>query len=144
MARTAQRALAFLLAIALFTGACDTEAPQPVDPRETLSTQARVYLDQMLDVMQDNSINRLTIDWASFAIAFRERPQTRSFGTAMCGLSTANGGFPLSDGAVLILTVAVMADRTKNTYGDSIIPEEVITDPDQVVQRAVAWLQSGG
>ena len=44
------------------------------------------------------------------AIAFRQRPNTRSFGTATCGLSTSNRGYPLSDGAVLYLTTSVMAD----------------------------------
>ena len=31
-----------------------------------MSPQARAYLDQVLDVMQNNSINRFTIDWDSF------------------------------------------------------------------------------
>ncbi len=43
-------------------------------------------------------------------------PDTRSFGMATCGLSTANRGFTMSDGATLILTVSVMADRTGAKY----------------------------
>jgi carboxyl-terminal processing protease len=73
-------------------------------------------------------------------IAFIKRPSTRTFGVATCGLSTANRGFPLSDGANLNLTVSVMADRTKARYGDQVVPDEVITDQAQVVARAVAWL----
>ena len=74
-------------------------------------------------------------------IAFRQRLNTRSFGVPTCGLSTANSSFRLSDGATLILTVSVMADRTKTRYGDTIAPDELMTDPEQTVQRAVAWLE---
>ena len=76
-------------------------------------------------------------------IAFRKRPDTRSFGTSTCGLSTANASYPLSDGAVLILTTSVMADRLHTAYGDSIPPDETLTDPAQALQRAVAWLETG-
>jgi len=86
--------------------------------------------------------NRVASSGEATVIAFRGRPDTRSFGAATCGLSTANRGFPMSDGATLILTVAVMADRTRTRYGDSILPDEVVTDPDQAAQRALAWLQS--
>jgi carboxyl-terminal processing protease len=75
-------------------------------------------------------------------VAFRGRPSTRSFGTPTCGLSTANHGFRMSDGATLNLTVATMADRTKTLYGDSIAPDEIVSSPDQAVQRAVDWLTS--
>jgi hypothetical protein len=53
-------------------------------------------------------------------IAFRGRANTRSFGTATCGLSTANSAFTLKNGASLNLTVAVMADRNKTPFGDTI------------------------
>jgi hypothetical protein len=79
----------------------------------------------------------------AMVVAFRGRPDTRSFGTATCGLSTANRPFTLSDGAVLNLTVSVMADRSLVKYGDSITPDETLTDSDAAVQRAVAWLQTG-
>ena len=76
-------------------------------------------------------------------IAFRLRPNTRSFGEATCGLSTANATYPLSDGATLTLTTSVMADRAKNRFGDRIPPDEVLTDQAQAIQRAIAWLQTG-
>lgn len=75
-------------------------------------------------------------------IAFRTRPNTRSFGLATCGLSTSNVGFKMPDGARLVLSVATMADRTKSLYGDRVVPDEIITDPTAVVDRAIAWLQS--
>jgi carboxyl-terminal processing protease len=77
------------------------------------------------------------------AVAFRQRPDTRSFGLATCGLSTANSPFTLSDGAILNLTVSVMADRTQARYGERIEPDEVIADRNEQVARAVAWLQTG-
>ena len=50
----------------------------------------------------------------------------------------------MSDGALLFLTVAVMADRTRAPYGAQIVPDEPVTDPGEAEQRAVAWLQTGG
>lgn len=73
-------------------------------------------------------------------IAFRQRPNTRSFGGATCGFSTANQGFPMSDGGLLILTTSTMADRNKTMFGDRIIPDEEIPDTAQVVPRAIQWL----
>jgi carboxyl-terminal processing protease len=84
------------------------------------------------------------------AIAFRGRDGTRSFGEATWGLSTANSAFPLSDGAVMVLTVATMADRLGNVYGGALVPDEVIRggnqaddpDTDRVLARAVEWLRA--
>ena len=45
-------------------------------------------------------------------IAFKGRPHTRSFGQPTNGLSSANGTFPLPDGAMILLTTAIEADRT--------------------------------
>jgi carboxyl-terminal processing protease len=73
-------------------------------------------------------------------IAFRGRPNTRSFGTPTAGASTANSSIKLSDGAWLYLTVAVMADRTLTPYGGVVAPDEVISDPAQTLQRAADWL----
>ena len=75
------------------------------------------------------------------AIAFKRRPGTRSFGTPTCGLSTANQAFPMDDGATLLLTVAVMADRERTPYGYSVVPDEHFVDPGEAVQRALAWLR---
>ena len=76
-------------------------------------------------------------------IAFRGRPDARSFGTATCGKSTANELYTMSDGASLFLTVATMADRTKFVYGGQIAPDEEVLVPRDAEQRAVAWLQTG-
>ena len=78
-------------------------------------------------------------------IAFRGRPRTRSFGLPTNGLSTANGTFPLPDGAMILLTTAIEADRTGRRYGDKIEPDE--TQPaagpngDPALTAATAWLK---
>jgi hypothetical protein len=85
--------------------------------------------------------NRVASSGEATFIAFIKRPNTRSFGTPTCGLSTSNRGFPMFDGGLLNLTTAVMADRAKTRYGDSVPPDEVVVDPDEAVQRAIAWLR---
>jgi hypothetical protein len=73
------------------------------------------------------------------AIAFKQRPNTRFFGTPTCGLSTANVTFPI-DGASLVLTVAKMADRTRFVYGDTLVPDEFISNVQDQLDRAITWL----
>lgn len=86
----------------------------------------------------------------AIVVAFRERPKTRSYGNYTYGLSTANRGFVLSDGAMILLTVSTMADRNGNLYGNKIKPDEIVigefkvnpTDNDNVVNTAINWLES--
>lgn len=87
--------------------------------------------------------NRVASSGEATAIAFKARAGSRFFGTPTCGLSTANQNYDLNDGARLLLTVGVMADRARTKYGDSIAPDEVLPDSAQAVGRAIAWLQSG-
>ena len=74
-------------------------------------------------------------------IACQRRPDTRP-------LVTPHAACPqpirilLSDGDNLFLTEAMMADRTKFLYGAQIMPDAEFTDPREVEQRAVAWLQT--
>ncbi len=81
-------------------------------------------------------------------IAFSGRPLTRSFGQPTAGLSTANSNLPLSDGAIIFLTTATMADRTGKRYGDRIDPDELVAAPvhpkddgDPTLAAAVRWLK---
>jgi hypothetical protein len=79
-------------------------------------------------------------------IAFRGRPRTRSFGLPTAGLSTSNGTFPLPDGAALLLTTAIEADRTGRRYGDKIEPDQLVeNDPtkgDPAIEAATQWLRA--
>jgi hypothetical protein len=83
-------------------------------------------------------------------VSFRGRPDTRSFGLYTAGLSTANDSFALSDDAWILLTTSVFADRTGQTYGDRIYPDELIDDvrkftvimEEAIPQPAIDWLLS--
>ena len=80
----------------------------------------------------------------AIVIAFQRRPETRSFGTASCGLSLVTQQVTMSDGALVHVATGVMADRTRFSYGAPLAPDEAVTDPREAEQRAVAWLQTGG
>jgi hypothetical protein len=82
----------------------------------------------------------VTSSGEAIAIAFRGRPNTRSSGTPTCGLSTATEAFKLTSGGQIVVVTALMADRTMKHYGVPVVPDEVITDPSNVVPRALAWL----
>lgn len=80
-------------------------------------------------------------------VAFRGRPQTRSFGNPTAGLSTGNQNFRLKDGAQIFLTTTVYADRTKETYGAKITPDvetPEVTDGsvDPALKAAKDWLNT--
>lgn len=83
------------------------------------------------------------------AIAFRHRDGARSFGEPTWGVSTANAAFPLSDGSVIFLTVATMADRSGTVYGEELWPDALVDGgtktrdirTDRVLRTAVAWLR---
>ena len=84
-------------------------------------------------------------------IAFKGRPHTRSFGQPTNGLSSANGTFPLPDGAMILLTTAIEADRTGKQYGEKVDPDEIIAAPtgaspsnsidDPTMAAAMSWLK---
>ncbi len=78
----------------------------------------------------------------AIAVAFRGRPNTRSFGLATMGLSTANESYELSDGAWIFLAVSVFADRSGQLYGGTITPDEVVGKEEEelTLQTAVDWL----
>ncbi|MEM7111092.1 MAG: S41 family peptidase [Chloroflexota bacterium] len=85
-------------------------------------------------------LNRVTASSGeAVAISFVGRPQTQLFGQNSRGLSTANNGFGLSDGARLILTVSVMSDRNQTPYGAEVVPD-VVVDDEMVLETAVSWL----
>lgn len=86
----------------------------------------------------------------AIAVSFIGRPQTRSFGQYTAGYSTSNQIFELSDGAWMILTTAIFADRTGRTYGGPIQPDQIIEetyeyitiDNELIFQPAVDWLMA--
>ncbi|HEX6373569.1 MAG TPA: S41 family peptidase [Longimicrobium sp.] len=83
------------------------------------------------------------------AIAFRGRPDARSFGLMTDGVPTANQGFAMPDDALLVLTTAWEADRNGVIYKTALVPDETIIgnitqNPNPVVDdtlaRALEWL----
>lgn len=121
----------------------------PFSYRAGISSYADTPVHQVSAVYQLKQPNPrvavLTDGWVAssgeaIAVAFRARANTRSFGTATCGLSTGNSTWFLSDTARLVITSSIMADRTRRAYGDIITPDEVIADADEAVVRAIRWL----
>ena len=84
----------------------------------------------------------------AIVVAFRGRPNTRSFGMYTAGVPTGNAGYLLRDGAMIALTEAVFADRTGQTYDDRIYPDEWVDEVrkltvimDEIIpQPAIDWL----
>ncbi|MFF7296475.1 S41 family peptidase [Streptomyces sp. NPDC008265] len=85
-------------------------------------------------------------------VAFRGRPESRSFGLPTAGLASGNASFPLGDGAVLLVTSTADMDRTGRRYGNTPIAPDVrvaFTDrdlrrgtDDPVIDIARKWLES--
>ncbi len=73
----------------------------------------------------------------AITVAFRGRPDTKSFGQSTYGVSSGNEGFPLSDGAFIYLTTSVFADRTGVRYGQEIVPDTVVSESREA---AATWL----
>lgn len=82
------------------------------------------------------------------ALAFHGVPHTRTFGMPTAGVPTANAPFLLSDGAVIMLTVARGADRLGNAFDaplgpDHPIPQDDVYEAtDHAMQAASSWLAS--
>lgn len=76
----------------------------------------------------------------AIAIAFKNAPNTKSFGLKTCGVSTANATYPLSDGASLNLTVSIMADRTLKKYGSNILPDVEEPSTAEQIKKATNWI----
>jgi carboxyl-terminal processing protease len=77
------------------------------------------------------------------AISFQQHAGARFFGTETCGLTSANRGFVMSDGAALVIANAHMADRKHVRFAGRIRPHEVVSDPTSAFQRAIRWLETG-
>lgn len=86
-------------------------------------------------------------------VAFRGRPYARSFGEPTAGVPTANEVYTLSDGALLVLTVALDADRTGHSYDGPIAPDQPVpydssqagtqgSSADSLIQAATVWLRA--
>lgn len=122
----------------------------PSDIVEEQLAQARLYTEPF--VLRDpfQPIAVLTSFSTASAgeavvIAFKGRSGTRFFGEPTYGLATGNTGFNLEDGALLVITSAVLVDRNGQVYEGSIEPDEIViplpqTEADEVLDRAIKWI----
>lgn len=112
----------------------DTEDSTHIITEPYILKNANPYVAVLTDTLTASS-------GEAMAIAFKNRPKTKSFGYNTYGVSTSNRAFTLSDGSRMLLTVAVFADRKKNKYGNEVIPDEII-DPKIAPDRAIKWLRA--
>ncbi len=81
------------------------------------------------------------------AVAFKNRPLSKSFGQKTGGYSTGVNNYELSDGSQLLLTGSVYVDRAKNAYPDGVEPDVAVSTAgriagDPVLEAAISWLEN--
>lgn len=79
------------------------------------------------------------------AISFIGKKNVKTFGTPSAGLTSANQGFKLSDGKMLLLASSYEMDRTGKNYTGKIQPDELVepskdSDVDHQIQLATQWI----
>jgi carboxyl-terminal processing protease len=79
----------------------------------------------------------------AMAVAFQARENVRFFGRGTCGRAMRAERTRLSNGAILTLSTALLADRTGTPSVRKVTPDEVIAGNSAVVEGAVAWLRTG-
>lgn len=94
--------------------------------------------DSKVAVLLDN---RVASSGEAIAISFEGKSNTKSFGSATCGLSTGNSGFSLSNSSTLVLTTVLMADRDKNEFGGQLIPD-VETSNQTIIEDAIQYIEN--
>src|SRR3989475_3298016 len=79
--RNVRAALVFILIVTLFAAACGgAQATAPSSPTSAAvnGSPATIYLNEVVGLMEANSINRSTINWTDFrAQVFADRKSTR-------------------------------------------------------------------
>jgi len=76
------------------------------------------------------------------AIAFMGRHKSRLFGEPTRGLSSSNETIRLIDGARLMLTTSLFADRAGKVHSGSIWPDERVADEHAIFEAARNWITS--
>jgi hypothetical protein len=74
------------------------------------------------------------------AIAFRGRPNTAFFGAPTSGFVSANGTYPLPDGAQLFVAQSWSTDRLHRPYRVAVVPDENTSEP-QTFDAGLNWLR---
>ena len=76
------------------------------------------------------------------AISFIGNSKAKFFGHPTKGLSTVNVSHKLSDGALIVLTEGIFADRSGKRYGSKIEPDTFVEDQEKAIKKASQWIKS--
>jgi C-terminal processing protease CtpA/Prc len=88
-------------------------------------------------------IDRQTASAGEFtAMAFKGRPNTRTFGENSAGFLTINAPAALPDGARLIISSGWATDRLGRSYREVIAPDEATPRGQATLDAAIAWLKN--
>lgn len=111
-------------------------SPPPVDASISASFQE----SPMAVIQGENTAS----SGEAVLIATKSRPHTRTFGRPTSGRSSANSIFWMPDGAAIMLTTALFADRGGHVYGGPIPPDVLVIGNEQTGDSALAaavdWL----
>lgn len=111
------------------------------DDQVRISLGASAYVlkhpDAPVAVLQSE---RTASSGEAIVLAFRGRPDTRSFGHPTAGYSTGNSPVQLVDGSLLLLTGSVMKDRNSVGDGSRIPPDVAAADDAETLRLAEHWL----
>lgn len=75
----------------------------------------------------------------AIAVLFKGYSTAKLFGKPTFGVSTGCESYSLSDGSRINLATSVFADRNKNKYGNTIVPDIFCNDLD-VLAKALEWI----
>jgi carboxyl-terminal processing protease len=108
------------------------------EPPPELNTMGSAYVAVLTG-------SRTASSGEAVAIAFRGRPNTRSFGQPTAGVANANIAVAMPDGGLMMVMTEIDVDRNGREYGQQVDPDELIprgsgTD-DAALTAAVHWLQ---
>ena len=78
----------------------------------------------------------------AIVVFFRGRPDCARSALPRVAITICSRRFPLTDGATLFLVWAARGPNKKEARGP-IGPDEMISDPREAVNRAIAWLLAG-
>lgn len=83
--------------------------------------------------------NKTASSGEAMAVVFKGLPNARFFGEKTYGVSTGCDSFTLSDGSRINLATSVFADRNKNKYGESIMPD-LACSSEAALGKAIEWI----
>ncbi|WP_173021618.1 S41 family peptidase [Lewinella sp. W8] len=78
------------------------------------------------------------------AIAFMGLPYARLFGQPSAGYVTTNTSIPMSDGAMVMVTISIYGDRNKRAVEDRVVPDVIVApeaEKDAALEAAIEWLE---